>query len=61
MAEASLRLSEDSKQIALATSQDSALMRIIAILTLVYLPATFTAVSEMSSQTELSLIIPGAL
>lgn len=40
-------LAEDSGRIALATSRDSSLMRIIAILTLVFLPPTFTAVSHM--------------
>lgn len=38
-------IAEESKQVALATSRDSSLMRIIAILTLIFLPATFTAVS----------------
>ncbi|KAF1998629.1 hypothetical protein P154DRAFT_246622 [Amniculicola lignicola CBS 123094] len=36
-------IAEDSKQVALATSKDSAVMVIIAILTMVFLPATFTA------------------
>lgn len=35
----------DSKRVALATSRDSAAMRIIAVITIAFLPATFTAVS----------------
>lgn len=59
MAEASLRvaeasyrdsvamkaIAEDSKQVTIATSRDSSLMSIISVLTLIYLPSTFTAVS----------------
>ncbi|KAF2865110.1 hypothetical protein BDV95DRAFT_612898 [Massariosphaeria phaeospora] len=36
-------IAEDSKQVALATWRDSSLMYIVAILTLIFLPPTFTA------------------
>ncbi|KAF2182550.1 hypothetical protein K469DRAFT_711724 [Zopfia rhizophila CBS 207.26] len=39
-------IAEDSKQVALNTSRDSAAMRTIAAMTMVFLPATFTAVSS---------------
>ena len=52
IAEASLRdsaamkaIAEDSKKVALLTRQDSTNMRIIAAVTLFFLPGTFTAVS----------------
>jgi hypothetical protein len=38
-------LSEDSKRISLATTRDSSAMCIIAVITILFLPATFTAVS----------------
>ena len=37
-------ITEDSKMVALATSRDSAVMRTIAAVTILFLPATFTAV-----------------
>lgn len=42
-------ISEDQKHIALAASRDSAAMRIVAAITAVFLPATFTAVSGLRS------------
>ncbi|KAL9035892.1 MAG: hypothetical protein Q9214_006381, partial [Letrouitia sp. 1 TL-2023] len=39
-------ISEDQKLIALAASRDSAAMRIVAAITAVFLPATFTAVNN---------------
>lgn len=42
---AMIQLADDSKQVAIATSRDSSLMSIISVLTLIYLPSTFTAVS----------------
>lgn len=41
-----LQIAEDSRAVALATARDSAAMRVIAIVTIVFLPATFTAVSH---------------
>jgi hypothetical protein len=38
-------ISEDQKQIALAATRDSAAMSVISVITIVFLPATFTAVS----------------
>lgn len=38
-------IAEDSKMVALATSEDSGAMRTIAVVTMIFLPATFTAVS----------------
>lgn len=38
-------VAEDSKQVALNTSRDSAVMRTIAAVTMLFLPATFVAVS----------------
>jgi hypothetical protein len=40
-------LAEDSKSVALATARDSAAMRVIAVVTILFLPATFTAVSNL--------------
>ena len=37
-------IAEDSNQVAMLTRRDSADMRIIAAVTLIFLPATFTAV-----------------
>jgi hypothetical protein len=48
-------LAEDSKHVLLATSRDSSMMCIIAILTLAFLPPTFTAVSERSLYEQASL------
>ena len=38
-------ISEDQKHIALAATRDSAAMRVISVITVVFLPGTFTAVS----------------
>ena len=38
-------ISEDQKNIALAAKRDSAAMRVISVITAVFLPGTFTAVS----------------
>ncbi|KAF3000720.1 hypothetical protein E8E13_003248 [Curvularia kusanoi] len=43
IAEAGTKLAETSHHIALATSRDSAVMRVITAVTVVFLPATFTA------------------
>jgi hypothetical protein len=40
-----MAISKDQKQIALAAKQDSAAMRLISVITIVFLPATFTSVS----------------
>ena len=45
----SLKLSQDSNEIAAASRRDSSIMRIIAILGMVFLPATFTVVSHHPS------------
>jgi hypothetical protein len=47
LAHTSAKLAETSKQLAISTSQDSAVMRIIAAITIFFLPATFTAVSAI--------------
>ena len=41
-------LAEDSRTVALAAARDSAAMRVIAAVTILFLPATFTAVSLTS-------------
>jgi hypothetical protein len=41
-------LAEDSRTVALAAARDSAAMRVIAAVTILFLPATFTAVSLAS-------------
>lgn len=41
----SAKLAETSQQVAIATSRDSAIMRVITAVTVVFLPGTFTAVS----------------
>lgn len=46
-AEASLRMAEDSRKVAILTRQDSTDMRVIAGATLVFLPATFVAASSV--------------
>jgi hypothetical protein len=38
-------IAEDSNQVAILARRDSADMRVIAVVTLIFLPATFTAVS----------------
>ena len=40
-----LQIAEDSKAVALATARDSAAMRVIAAVTILFLPATFTSAS----------------
>jgi hypothetical protein len=40
-----MTISEDQKRIALAAKQDSAAVRVISVITIVFLPATFTSVS----------------
>lgn len=40
-----LRIAEESRAVTLATARDSAAMRVIAAVTVLFLPATFTAVS----------------
>jgi hypothetical protein len=52
IAERATAVAEDSKMVALATSQDSAAMRIIAVVTIFFLPATFTAVSLILQLTQ---------
>lgn len=47
IAEDSRRIAEDSKAVALATSRDSAAMRTISFVTMIFLPATFVAVSRI--------------
>jgi hypothetical protein len=44
IAETGTRLAATSHQVAIATSRDSAVMRVITAVTVVFLPATFTAV-----------------
>ena len=44
IAETGARLAATSHQVAIATSRDSAVMRVITAVTVVFLPATFTAV-----------------
>jgi len=43
----SMKLAETSQQVAIATSRDSAVMRVITAVTVVFLPGTFTAVSTL--------------
>lgn len=40
-----IQIAEDAKAVALATARDSATMRVIAGVTILFLPATFAAVS----------------
>jgi hypothetical protein len=47
LASTSAKLAETSQEVAIATSRDSAVMRIIAAITIFFLPATFTAVSQL--------------
>ena len=51
-AEASLRIAEDSRKVAVLARQDSTDMRVIAVATLVFLPGTFVAVSQCRPSTE---------
>lgn len=43
------KISTNQGRVALAASRDSAAMRVIAVITIVFLPATFTAVSIMET------------
>jgi hypothetical protein len=52
LAATSTKLAETSQDIAIATSRDSAAMRVIAAITIFFLPATFTAVSMDSHMKE---------
>ena len=49
LAATSTKLAETSQEVAIATSRDSAVMRVIAAITIFFLPATFTAVSNKST------------
>lgn len=40
-----LQIAEDSRAVALATARDNAAMRVIATITILFLPATFTSAS----------------
>jgi hypothetical protein len=40
-----IQVAKDSRTVAIATARDSAAMRVIATVTILFLPATFTAVS----------------
>jgi hypothetical protein len=42
-------IARDSRSVALSTARDSASMRILAMVTVLFLPATFTAVSDVKS------------
>lgn len=44
-----IEIARDSRSVALSTARDSASMRILAIVTVLFLPATFTAVSDPKS------------
>lgn len=44
-----LRVADESRAVALATARDSAAMRVIAAVTVLFLPATFTAVSSVNA------------
>lgn len=39
-----IQIAKNSRQVALATAQDSAAMQVITAVTMLFLPATFTAV-----------------
>lgn len=45
IAEESRRIADDSKKVAILTRRDSTDMRVIAAMTLMFLPGTFVAVS----------------
>ena len=45
IAEDSRKIAEDSRLVALATAKDSETMRTISFVTMIFLPATFVAVS----------------
>jgi hypothetical protein len=50
-AEFLIEIARDSRSVALATARDSAAMRVIAAVTVLFLPATFTAVSNLKMAT----------
>lgn len=50
-AELMIEIARDSRSVALATARDSAAMRVIAAVTVLFLPATFTAVSDLKMAT----------
>lgn len=41
-----IQVAKDSRAVAIAAAQDSAAMQVIAAVTILFLPATFTAVSH---------------
>jgi len=49
MAQISNSISSDSKSIAYAAARDSAAMKVIALVTTLFLPATFVAVSSFET------------
>lgn len=51
IAEESRRIADDSKKIAELTRRDSNDMRVIAAVTLMFLPGTFVAVSQRDQST----------
>ena len=59
-----IALAADSKEIAMATKKDSSAMKAIALLTMIFLPGTFVAVSIQMIYAiicKLSLILEGVL
>lgn len=48
LATTSTQLAQTSHEVAIPTSRDSAVMKIIAAITIFFLPATFTAVSTLT-------------
>ena len=50
VSKASTNLARSNQEVAIATSRDSAVMRTIGAVTMIFLPATFTAVSKVSIQ-----------
>lgn len=55
-----IALAADSKQIAMATKRDSSAMKTIALLTMIFLPGTFVAVSvEIEAAVAVLLILEG--
>jgi hypothetical protein len=47
IAEASRKIADESKKVALWTRRDSSDMRVITAITLLFLPGTFTAVCQI--------------
>lgn len=41
-----IEIARDSRSVALSTARDSASMKVLAVVTVLFLPATFTAVSN---------------